>query len=231
VIERSWDRGVAQGGARSVRISSSGAHTGRVGAVLGRIDDRRRNLGRDEYERWLDDVSRARDSRCRIRRRDRAGLHVGHPCALLARGLGSGESGLWHETHPWGETYDGTGAGLIHYSAITINLYTVGDQRTLDVRFPIVTESPFYRGYGRAGLLDEPSRVRTADVGRGDRQSAGGGPSSGGPTSRVRPDGAATARVGCKRRPRLPGIAPRRYPQRRFSEAHGAGHGGHGAPA
>jgi len=31
---------------------------------------------------------------------------------------------------------------FIHYSDITINLYNAGDQRTLDVRFPIVSDSP-----------------------------------------------------------------------------------------
>lgn len=87
--------------------------------------------------------------------------------------------GLWHETHPWGESYEGTDAGLqrattdlaafaqtgeaprgaarrvpgaatyeVNYSAITLNLYSVGDQRTLDVRFPIVTESELYNDTG-----------------------------------------------------------------------------------
>lgn len=31
---------------------------------------------------------------------------------------------------------------FIHYSDVTINLYNVGDQRVLDVRFPIVSDSP-----------------------------------------------------------------------------------------
>ena len=103
--------------------------------------------------------------------------------------------GLWRETHPWGERYDGTPAGyerakadlatfsktgqaphgppgpprpgpppqaaerdrenvalqrqrrppspgdsyLIDYSDVTISLLTVGSQRTLDVRFPLVS--------------------------------------------------------------------------------------------
>ncbi len=99
--------------------------------------------------------------------------------------------GLWHETHPWGESYEGTDGGLaraisdlavfvqtgdaprgavrripgeptyeIQYSAITINLYTVGDQRTLDVRFPIVSESDFYTDTGeRAFWTNHPECV------------------------------------------------------------------------
>jgi len=87
--------------------------------------------------------------------------------------------GLWRETHPWGETYDGTTSGMaqatadlatftvtgsapngtqrkpgqdlyqINYSAITVNLYNVGDQRTLDVRFPIVMDSATHRDMDR----------------------------------------------------------------------------------
>ena len=99
--------------------------------------------------------------------------------------------GLWHETHPWSEIYQGTDAGLtqaiadlerfattgnaargngrkladrgtyeIHYSAITINLYTVGEQRVLDVRFPIVTESAYYTDTGeRAYWTNHPECV------------------------------------------------------------------------
>jgi len=79
--------------------------------------------------------------------------------------------GLWRETHPWSESYPATPAGLeqaladleefartgnappgappppgsdcyrIHYADVTLNLYNLGDQRTLDVRFPLVGES------------------------------------------------------------------------------------------
>ena len=78
---------------------------------------------------------------------------------------------LWHEKHPWGETYLATEDGLalalahmdefmangnalhgqacppdsdrykIHYRDITINLNNIGSQQTLDVRFPLISES------------------------------------------------------------------------------------------
>ena len=45
----------------------------------------------------------------------------------------------------------------IHYSAITINLYTVADQRLLDVRFPMATESEYYTDTGeRAFWTNHP---------------------------------------------------------------------------
>lgn len=77
--------------------------------------------------------------------------------------------GLWRERHPWNETYPATQEGYeqatadlltfsqngqassvaptapgedsytISYSDITLNLLTMGDQRILDVRFPLVT--------------------------------------------------------------------------------------------
>jgi len=80
-------------------------------------------------------------------------------------------SGVWRETHPSLERYEATPAGraraladlnhlaatgearhgivleegrdfyLITYSDVTINLFNMGDQRTLDVRFPMVTDS------------------------------------------------------------------------------------------
>jgi len=81
--------------------------------------------------------------------------------------------GLWREIHPWRERYPATQEGYnqaltdlghffatgealpgnppppgsdcyqIHYSDITINLFNIGTQRTLDVRFPLVTDSTF----------------------------------------------------------------------------------------
>ncbi|MCG2767487.1 MAG: hypothetical protein L6435_03800, partial [Anaerolineae bacterium] len=86
------------------------------------------------------------------------------------------KAGVWRETHPWGERYEGTPAGRergeadlnhfaatgeaphgmipsgilpeegrdfyhIDYSDVTINLFNIGAQRTLDVRFPIPTDS------------------------------------------------------------------------------------------
>jgi len=100
--------------------------------------------------------------------------------------------GLWHETHPWSETYDGSEDGLrraladleafartgdapkgsagrvpgaptyqIHYSAVVINLYTVEEQRTLDVRFPMVGESTEYEDTEeRAYWTNHPECVR-----------------------------------------------------------------------
>jgi len=85
---------------------------------------------------------------------------------------------MWRERHPWPEVYEGTPSGLeqaiadleyfretgeaprgaeqreaggyylIQYSDITINLYNIGDQRTLDVRFPIVSDSETHRFTG-----------------------------------------------------------------------------------
>jgi hypothetical protein len=82
--------------------------------------------------------------------------------------------GLWHETHPWFVSYEDTSDGLndaledlndfakdgnispvtsplpeedsycIHYRDIMINLYNIGFQRTLDVRFPMVGESAYH---------------------------------------------------------------------------------------
>jgi len=81
---------------------------------------------------------------------------------------------LWHEKHPWLVSYEDTNDGLnqalddlnffantgytgavtspppeydrycIHYRDITVNLYNIGFQRTLDVRFPMVVESPYH---------------------------------------------------------------------------------------
>lgn len=78
---------------------------------------------------------------------------------------------MWRERHPWGESYEGTPSGFeqavadleyfgltgeaphgsppppgedfyhIHYRDVTINLFNIGDQRILDVRFPLVSES------------------------------------------------------------------------------------------
>ncbi len=82
--------------------------------------------------------------------------------------------GLWREKHPWPEMYAATPAGYeqaladlvyfaetgeavpgsppppgsdcfqIDYADITINLFNMGDQRTLDVRFPLVTDIDEY---------------------------------------------------------------------------------------
>ena len=89
------------------------------------------------------------------------------------------EPGLWRERHPWSASYEATAAGLaqaqadmdafaatteaprgenlspgvdrylINYSSITINLFNVGSQRTLDVRFPMVSESEVHDDMGR----------------------------------------------------------------------------------
>jgi len=78
---------------------------------------------------------------------------------------------MWREVHPLAENYEGTPSGLeqaiadleqfrltgeaphgvppppgtpsymIHYSDVTINLYNIGKQQILDVRFPFVSES------------------------------------------------------------------------------------------
>jgi hypothetical protein len=84
-------------------------------------------------------------------------------------------AGLWRETHPWEEDYEGSEAGRrkavtdlaafassgeapapekisdsgappeqlykIYYSDVRINLYNMTEQRFLDVRFPLVTDS------------------------------------------------------------------------------------------
>ncbi|MBI5481395.1 MAG: carboxypeptidase regulatory-like domain-containing protein [Deltaproteobacteria bacterium] len=79
--------------------------------------------------------------------------------------------GIWRERHPWGEGYEATAAGLaqakadlsqfeatgdapggqqpapgsdvyqIHYRDITVNLFNIGAQRTLDARFPMTAPS------------------------------------------------------------------------------------------
>lgn len=78
--------------------------------------------------------------------------------------------GLWRETHPWGERYEATAAGLdqatadlenfastgdaprpaptepgpayqIHYRHITLRLYDMMDEHMVDVRFPLVPEN------------------------------------------------------------------------------------------
>jgi transglutaminase-like putative cysteine protease len=86
---------------------------------------------------------------------------------------------LWHETHPWGESYPATPEGLaqahadmdvfettgeappgpgvapeedkyqINYSDITVNLYNIGSQRVIDTRFPIVSESATHHDMDR----------------------------------------------------------------------------------
>jgi len=98
---------------------------------------------------------------------------------MLQEDWDAANKGLWRESHPWGEVYPGTAGGLaqaeadlddfavtgqaphgpgappsgdryqIHYSDVTINLFNVGTQRTLDVRFPMVTESATHLDTGR----------------------------------------------------------------------------------
>ena len=100
---------------------------------------------------------------------------------FLAEDWNAINPGLWHETHPWGENYPGTSAGLsqahadldtfettgeaangtgatpgstrygINYSDITVNLLNLGGQRILDTRFPIVTESDTHHDMERQG--------------------------------------------------------------------------------
>lgn len=87
--------------------------------------------------------------------------------------------GMWHERHPWGVRFPATVDGLaeanadmdrfadtgvsgdgepvapgepryeIHYSFVTLNLYNIGDQQAVDVRFPMVTESDTHQDMGR----------------------------------------------------------------------------------
>jgi len=86
---------------------------------------------------------------------------------------------LWRETHPWGESYPADSQGLeqaladmdefqssgeapdgpgapptsdcyqVNYSDITVNLYNIGEQRILDARFPMVSESDTHRDMER----------------------------------------------------------------------------------
>ena len=85
---------------------------------------------------------------------------------------------LWRERHPWGESYPATQQGLdqaladmdvfeatsdaprgthvapgadryqINYSDITVNLYNMGSQHVLDVRFPMISESDTHHDMG-----------------------------------------------------------------------------------
>lgn len=95
---------------------------------------------------------------------------------------------LWREIHPFQERYDhfeqaledleqfeSTGEAsraprvrfplrtnyLIHYSDLTINLYNMGRQRTLDVRFPIISDSEVFTPTGhKAHWTNHPECVR-----------------------------------------------------------------------
>lgn len=89
--------------------------------------------------------------------------------------------GLWRETHPWGVTCEDSPSGLaaarsalaaltatgtapnpqqpppgsayyqVHYSDVTLNLFTLAKQRRLDVRFPLATESAHFAFTGDTG--------------------------------------------------------------------------------
>ncbi len=84
----------------------------------------------------------------------------------------TGRRCLWREIHPWGERYENSPLGLdlaldhlaefgetgeapeappvhsecyygIQYSDFTLDLRNIGDQRTVNARFPLVSENPF----------------------------------------------------------------------------------------
>jgi len=97
---------------------------------------------------------------------------------LLHEDWDLGAAGLWHERHPWSERYPGSDAGRvqalrdlqrfsavgeaprgragspaassyeIRYSAITLSLLQTGDEKTFDVRFPMITASDAYEATG-----------------------------------------------------------------------------------